>query len=132
VETLVSASSIVEMSDSEPPLASAALADAVSDSAVSSARPPEPIAPLSVTAEVVIVSPSLAPTWKVNVLPVSSWLPLNDVLFEMSLSSWPICDTSAAIASWSLASSVPLLNCTFRSRTRWIIDWTSSSEPSAV
>ncbi len=94
--------------------------------------PAVPIAPLIVTPVVVIVSPSLAPTWKEYVPPSSRTLPLNFVSSEMFFTSLAICETSAAIASLSSVDRVPLLYWTFRSRTRCSIECTSLSAPSAV
>ena len=80
-----------------------------------------------------MVSPSLAPTWKViDAVPVSSAMPLNWVsepMLEISLQSWA---TSAVMAAWSDVDSVPLLYSTARSRTRWSIEVTSPIAPSAV
>ena len=81
----------------------------------------------------VIDSLSLAPIWKVTVpAPVSSAMPLNCVWAEMREISLQSCVTSSVIEFLSEVDSVPLLNCTARSRTRWSIECTSASEPSAV
>src|SRR3954451_3811877 len=69
-----------------------------------------------------IVSPSLAPTWNdtVEVL-LSRQMPLNWVVVPMrsiSLASWL---TSDWMADWLDALSVPFLNWTASSRTRWSI-----------
>ena len=70
-----------------------------------------------------IVSPPLAPTWNVIVpaeppVPSSSLMPLNAVLFWMSVISDDSCLTSATTAALSWVSRVPLSYCTLRSRTR--------------
>ena len=78
-------------------------------------------------------SESLAPTWKVIVTAAfRTLMPLNSALEPMrsiSDASWL---TSVWIALRSLSLSEPFLNWTASSRTRWSIEWTSSSEPSAV
>ena len=77
---------------------------------------PEPNRAVLVT---LIVSPSLAPTWKViEVEPVRSEMPLNAVVEPMRLISAHSWATSAVMAALSEADRVPLLNCTARSRTR--------------
>ncbi len=88
--------------------------------------------PEKFAAVVVIVSPSLAPTWKVNVAAPKTAVSLNFVsvvIVLISAASWM---TSAPIAVLSSALSVPLEYWTARSRTRCSIECTSPSEPSAV
>ena len=63
--------------------------------------PAAPIAELSVTAVVLIVSVSLAPTWNEKRRAVNTAVPLNLVSSVMSPISLAIWKTSAAIASWS-------------------------------
>jgi hypothetical protein len=80
-----------------------------------------------------IVSPSLAPTWNVTVmLPLSRLMLLNTALEPMRSTS----EASMLISDWialrSSVESVPFLYCTASSRTRWSIECTSCSEPSAV
>ncbi len=127
--------SIVEIAPSEPPELSAALVPERLASAVSCDRPPWPLLlmpPAKSAAVVVIVSPSLAPTWNVKPVEPNTAVPLNFVWLVMSLISLPIWNTSAAIASLSSELLVPLSNCTFRSRTRCSMECTSVSAPSAV
>src|SRR3954468_6118113 len=76
---------------------------------------------------------SLAPTWKVTALTLSSSeMPLNFVVVPMrsiSEASWL---TSDWIAVLLVALSVPLLYWTASSRTRWSMLWTVESAPSPV
>ena len=92
-----------------------------------------PDAPVRSERETSIVSPWFAPTWKVVVPePSSRLMPLNAVLARMSVISVASCLASATIAALSSVLRVPLLYCTFRSRTRWSIECTSLRAPSAV
>ncbi len=72
---------------------------AADDMAVISCRPPVPdvpMAPETLNACVAMVSPSLAPTWNVKVVPEpNTAVPLNFVWVMMLLISWAICVTSA-------------------------------------
>src|SRR5262245_9407336 len=83
--------------------------------------------------ETEIVSPSLAPTWKVTEeADASSVMPLNDAALPMrsiSDASWL---TSLWIAALPVSDSEPFLYWTASSRTRCRMLWTSSRLPSAV
>src|SRR5215212_10614813 len=80
-----------------------------------------------------ICSVSLEPTWKDTVLVVFSRLmPLNCVVEPMRSISQASCRTSDWMADWLVALSVPFLNCTASSRTRWSIAWVVWRAPSAV
>src|SRR2546423_14269446 len=90
------------------------------------------VAPSEIMATL-MASPSLAPTWKdtVEVL-FSRQMPLNWVVVPMrsiSDASWA---TSDWMADWLPALSVPFLNWTASSRTRWSMLWTVLRAPSAV
>ena len=111
--------------------ASAAEAVAVSEIDEKFERPPVEMSPLRPVAAKEMVSLSLAPTWNEKSL-LKTDLPLNSVLLTMLLTSLAISATSDEIDVLSLSSSVPLLNCTFRSRTRCSMLWTSERAPSAV
>ena len=81
-----------------------------------------------------MVSPALAPTWKLAVkLPSSSFLPLKVVVLVMRFSSglsWPISDWMALFASSLMPPALEA--CTDRSRMRWRMLCVSVSAPSAV
>src|SRR3954451_23399803 len=80
-----------------------------------------------------MTSLSLAPTWKVTAVVLSSSeMPLNFVVVPMrsiSEASWL---TSDWIAVWLVLLSVPFLYWTASSRTRWSMLWTVERAPSAV
>ena len=79
-----------------------------------------------------IVSPVLAPTWKViGVVEPSALMPLKVIVLTMRLHSEESWTISAVIAALSPVESVPLLYWTASSRTRCRIECTSFSAPSA-
>jgi len=92
--------------------------------------------PIDAPSEIVatpMVSPSLAPTWnEIVTCALSSLMPLNAAETprrSISEASWL---TSLCSAAWFCGESVPFLYCTASSRTRWSIECTSESVPSAV
>src|SRR3954470_13029781 len=80
-----------------------------------------------------MVSPALAPTWKVTLVPpLRRLMPLNWGGLTMrptSAESWVI---SAVMAARSAVERVPLLYWTASSRTRCRMEWTSLRAPSPV
>ena len=81
-----------------------------------------------------IVSPTLAPTWKVAVpnVPSSTFWPLNEVCVAMRSISARRCCTSASRAARSDDEFVALAACTASSRMRCRLLVTSASADSAV
>src|SRR3954464_7100612 len=79
-----------------------------------------------------IVSPVLAPTWKViGVVDPRALMPLKVIVLTMRLHSADSWTISAVMAALSPVESVPLLYWTASSRTRCRIECTSFSAPSA-
>ena len=84
-----------------------------------------------------MVSPPLAPTWKLSVeVPFSRLVPLNLVSLAMS----SMAETSSSSSAWAAATEAPvspplapvLEAWTARSRARCSMEWTSVRAPSAV
>src|SRR3954452_4311362 len=80
-----------------------------------------------------MVSPSVAPTWDDTVVVLLSrqlrWNCVVEPMRSISDASWA---TSDWMADWLPALSVPFLNWTASSRTRWSMLWTVWRAPSAV
>ncbi|MDT4833593.1 hypothetical protein FQZ97_672070 [compost metagenome] len=89
---------------------------------------------VSASEPMVMLSPALAPTWKVAAVkePSSTFLPLNEVCLETRSTSSASCFTSACRASRSSSLLVALADCTASSRMRCSMSPTLPSAPSAV